>query len=59
MKTDSEVRKDQHSFFLDQKKENFTGNMFSPRPLSETDEYIWVGGFPRWKDEIGPSTSRQ
>jgi hypothetical protein len=44
------------SFFLDQKKEKISIGqyVFTKTAFQKLIKYIWVGGFPRWKDEIRP-----
>jgi len=43
-------------FFVDQKNEKISIGQyaFSKTVFQELIKYIWVGGFPRWKDEIRP-----
>jgi hypothetical protein len=44
------------SFFVDQKKEKISIGqyVFTKTAFQELIKYIWMGGFPRWKDEIRP-----
>ena len=44
------------SFFVDQKNDKISIGqyVFSKTAFQELIKYIWVGGFPRWKDEIRP-----
>jgi len=44
------------SFFVDQKDDKISiGHyVFTKTAFQELIKYIWVGGFPRWKDEIRP-----
>jgi len=44
------------SFFVDQKNDRISIGqyVFSKTAFQELIKYIWVGGFPRWKDEIRP-----
>jgi hypothetical protein len=43
-------------FFIDQKKDEISIGQygFNKTAFQELIKYIWVGGFPRWKDEIRP-----
>lgn len=43
-------------FFMDQKNDEISIGqyVFSKTAFQELINYIWVGGFPRWKDEIRP-----
>ena len=44
------------SFLVDQKNDKISIGeyVFSKTAFQELIKYIWVGGFPRWKDEIRP-----
>jgi len=44
------------SFFVDQKNNKISIGqyVFTKTVFQELIKYIWVGGFPRWKDEIRP-----
>jgi len=44
------------SFFVDHKKDKISIGqfVFGKAVFQELIKYIWLGGFPRWKDEIRP-----
>ena len=44
------------SFLFDQKKDQISIGqyVFGKTPFQELIKYIWMGGFPHWKDEIRP-----
>ena len=44
------------SFFVDQRNEEISIGpyVFSKTAFHELINYVWLGGFPRWKDEIHP-----
>jgi hypothetical protein len=44
------------SFFVDQKNDKISIGqyVFSKTTFQELIKYIWVGGFPRWKDAVRP-----